>query len=231
FTGDPATLYIGGGTPSRLSADTLLGLVETVGAPDVTVEANPEDLEPEWLEALVAGGVSRVSLGVQSTVPRFARRLGRAHVPAGPAIERLRGSGLDSWSVDLIFGLPGQTLADLVADLEALLAHEPPHVSLYGLTIEPGTGFARLEARGREMEPDADVWRSMYDHLVERLEAAGLHRYEVSNFARNGHRSAHNALYWQGAPYLAVGPGAHGFAPDGRRWVNASWAGWRRGEE
>jgi oxygen-independent coproporphyrinogen-3 oxidase len=229
FPGRPTTLYIGGGTPSRLPAEALATLVRAVDAPHTTVEANPEDLTDAWLDALVAAGVTRISLGVQSTVPRFARTLGRAHVAPGPAIERVRDRPLDSWSVDLIFGVPGQTLADLEADLEALLAWEPPHVALYGLTIEPGTAYARLAARGRTMEVDDDVWRAMYDHLVARLEAAGLSRYEVSNFARPGHRSAHNALYWTGRPYLAVGPGAHGLAPDGRRWTNASWTAWRDG--
>lgn len=230
FPGVPDTLYVGGGTPSRLPAATLVQLVEAVGARDVTVEANPEDLTQAWLDALIEGGVTRISLGVQSTRAEHARRLGRAHTPVGPAIRRLQASGLQSWSVDLIFGLPGQSIVDLERDLDALLAWEPPHVSLYGLTIEPGTGFASLQERGHMMEADPDVWREMYDLLVRRLRQAGLERYEVSNFARDRHRSAHNELYWNNAPYLGIGPGAHGLAPDGRRWVNASWAAWRSGE-
>lgn len=229
FEGVPSTLYLGGGTPSRLTPATLGAVVEAVGAPDVTIEANPEDLTDAWLAGVLAHGVTRVSLGVQSTHPQFSRLLGRAHVPPEQAVQRLKNAALQSWSVDLIFGLPGQSLADLEADLDAMLAWNPPHVSLYGLTIEPGTAFATLAERGSLTELDADLWRSMYDHLVARLQDAGLERYEVSNFAQPGHRSRHNALYWTQAPYLAAGPSAHGFAPDGRRWSNPSFRAWADG--
>lgn len=229
FEGPPSTLYVGGGTPSRLTPSTLGRVLREVGAPDVTLEANPEDLTADWLAGVLDAGATRISLGVQSTVPRFARRLGRAHVPPERAVQLLQAAPLQSWSVDLIFGLADQTLDDLRADLATMLAWQPPHVSLYGLTVEPGTGFARLEERGQQMDADPELWRAMYDLLVDELQAAGLERYEVSNFARPGHRSAHNVLYWGLHPYLGAGPGAHGFAPDGTRWANASFGAWTAG--
>lgn len=225
-TGVEATsVFLGGGTPSRLPPASLsrllAGLPRLAGA-EVTAEANPEDVTPEWLDAAVSAGVNRLSVGVQTFDPRFAHLLNRACsvADAQETVRRIAAAGLHSWSIDVIFGLPGQSLADLDADLDRLLATEPPHVSLYGLTIEPGTPFERAHDRGKLDPADEDLWRAMYDRLVERLRAAGLERYEVSNFARPGHRSVHNRLYWTDQPYLGLGPSAHGYAPDGRRWRN-----------
>lgn len=229
FDGAPATLYFGGGTPSLLAPTTLGRLVERIGAAHVSLEANPEDVTDAWLSGVIEAGVQRISLGVQSFQTGSLRLLGRAHHDPGPALARLAAAPLQSWSADLIFGLPDQTLAALDADLDALLAFEPPHVSLYDLTLEPGTGLTRLHERRPLPLPDEDTWATLQDRIVERLQDAGLERYEVSNFARPGHRSLHNQLYWQLRPYLGAGPGAHGLAPDGRRWVNASWSAWRIG--
>ncbi|MEZ4316493.1 MAG: coproporphyrinogen-III oxidase family protein [Myxococcota bacterium] len=229
FTGSPATLYFGGGTPSRVSVHTLQVLHEGLGRPHVTVEANPEDLRGDWLDQARDAGFDRVSLGVQTLQPGLLRRVGRAHHDGHGALAKVARAGLRSWSVDLMFGLPDQTLADLEADLDGILAFDPPHVSIYGLTIEPDTGYARLDARRALPVPDEDVWRAMYDRIVERLGGHGLARYEVSNFAKPGHESAHNQLYWRGHPYMGLGPSAHGLHPDGRRWVNAPWAAWRDG--
>lgn len=221
FPGRPLTLSFGGGTPSRLAPE---GLAEIVGglAPtgEISMEANPEDVDPAWLDAVLAAGVDRISLGVQSFDEAVARRLGRGlTVRRAEAVCReVAASGVRSWSADLIFGVPGQTLSAFDADLERVIALGAPHVSVYGLTIEEGTRFERA---GIEPAPD-DAWRAMYDRLVERLEAAGLLRYEVSNFARPGHRSEHNRLYWTDAPYMGLGPSAHGYAPSGERWVNVA---------
>lgn len=224
--GDAArTVFLGGGTPSRMPIPALTrliaGLAREPGA-EVSLEANPEDVDQPWLDGAIAAGVNRLSLGVQTLDPALARLLNRAHTvdQATALLGRVGRSGVRSWSLDLIFGVPGQTLADLRRDLEALLAYEPPHVSLYGLTIEPGTPFARGVERGTLIPAGDDLWREMYDHLVERLGQAGLDRYEVSNFARPGHESDHNRGYWHDRPYLGLGPSAHGYAPDGARWVN-----------
>lgn len=234
FQGPPATVYVGGGTPSRLPVHHLarwLGAWSPAG--EVTVEVNPEDLDADWLDAAQSAGVDRLSLGVQTLDPAQARRLGRAHTPAEAraAASLVAASDLRTWSADLMFALPGQTLADLDRDLDALLALDPPHVSVYGLTLEEGTPFRRAADAGRLRVPDEDLWRAMADRLLARLEQAGLDRYEVSNFARPGHESVHNQGYWQDRPYLGVGPSAHGYAPDGRRWVDTpDIASWVRGE-
>ncbi|MEZ4236141.1 MAG: coproporphyrinogen-III oxidase family protein [Myxococcota bacterium] len=233
FPGRGATLYLGGGTPSRLPVAAIAALVAGLGAgwDEVTVECNPEDAAPAWLDGVVAAGVTRISLGVQSTVPAVARRLGRGHTQAHAAasMARVAASGVRSWSADLMFAVPGQALGDLDRDLDALLEAGVPHVSLYGLTFEPGTRFdaARQRARGGVTPVDDDLWRAMYDRIVERLHGAGIRRYEVSNFARPGHEARHNAGYWADRPYLGLGPSAHGYAPDGTRWVNrADLADW-----
>lgn len=223
FHDDPVTIYLGGGTPSRLPADALRRLLAGVCAPsvtEVTIEANPEDVDERWLDAAQDAGVTRVSLGVQTLHTRHARTLGRAHTPqdARCALTLLARRALRV-SVDLMFALPDQTLAEFEADLDAMLAYEPGHLSAYGLTYEPGTPFERARERGRLRAADDDVWADMYELLVERCAQHGLVRYEISNFARAGHEAKHNAGYWQGRPYLGLGPGAHSLAPDGRRWV------------
>jgi oxygen-independent coproporphyrinogen-3 oxidase len=222
FVDRPATLSFGGGTPSRLGPRDIATLVQAL-APrgEVSFEANPEDVDEPWLAGVLDAGIDRLSLGVQSLQEPVAKRLGRAHTVADAhdAIARVARSGVRTWSVDLIFAVPGQTLHDLDRDLSAVLDAGAPHVSVYGLTIEPGTAFARATARGSLVPVADEVWRDFYDHLVDRLTAAGLERYEVSNFARPGHRSEHNALYWSDAPYLGLGPSAHSYTPDGERWV------------
>ena len=225
FEGPAHTLYLGGGTPSRLAPSALARLVQGIErAPDaeVTAEANPEDLTEDWLTEVRGAGIDRISLGVQSFIPRVARRLGRGHTQpqAVDAVARLQAAPLRSWSLDLIFAVPGQTMADLDADLDIIVDTQAPHVSLYGLTIEPGTPFARAHRRGSLPEVPEDHWHDMYSHIVARLQAAGLVRYEISNFARPGHESRHNTLYWTDQPYLGLGPAAHSYRPDGARWAN-----------
>lgn len=220
----PVSVFLGGGTPSRLPgpalARLLAGIPRVEGA-EVSAETNPEDADAAWLSAALEAGVNRLSLGLQTMNPGFARLLNRGSSvrAAAETARRVGAAGFRSWSADFIFALPGQTLADLDADLEAILALEPPHISLYGLTFEPGTPLTRARDEGRLQPVDDELWREMYDRLVDRLAHAGLHRYEVSNFARPGHESAHNRLYWSDAPYLGVGPGAHSYSPEGARWV------------
>lgn len=226
YPGTASTLYLGGGTPSRMPADAVQALrMLAPSAREVTLETNPEDLlDPAWLDARIEAGVTRVSLGVQTLSQTHARRLGRAHTPpeARDAMAHLASAALTSWSADLMFGLSDQTLDDLERDLTSLLDHAPPHVSLYGLTVEPGTPYARAASSGALAPANDELWRRMLDLILDRLENAGLRRYEVSNFARPGHESRHNRGYWEGRPYLGLGPSAHGLAPDGRRWVNTT---------
>ncbi len=235
FEGAAHTTYLGGGTPSRMPLVHLARLLRGLrgdATVETTVECNPEDLTPGLLAGLQDLGVDRISLGVQTMASQHARRLGRAHTPADArvAMELLQGSSLQSWSADLMFGLHDQTLEALDNDLAAVLAFEPPHVSLYGLTIEDGTPYARAVQRGSLEPAEDELWREMYGRLVAKLRTAGLERYEVSNFARVGHRAEHNRGYWLGRPYMGLGPAAHGLASDGTRWINVDTEPYLAGE-
>jgi putative oxygen-independent coproporphyrinogen III oxidase len=222
FAGEAHSLYLGGGTPSLLPADIVAELVSDLplqAGAEVTLEANPGTIGRSTLEAFVEAGVTRLSLGVQSLQAPTAKRLGRGHTIAQAQgllriVSELR---LKSWSFDLIFAVPGQTMAQLRADLQAVVQAQPPHVSLYGLSIEPGTPFADLEASGKLTLPDAEAWRAQYDTIVQTLEDHGWERYEVSNFAKPGHRGVHNEQVWRGGFYAGLGPGAHGFRPNRQR--------------
>lgn len=232
FPGACHSLYFGGGTPSLVPPAVIGAVIDALPAgpgAEITLEANPGTLSAAALADYRAAGVNRVSVGIQTFNPHFARLLNRGHtVREAHALCRLVAEAeLRSWSVDVIFALPGQRLSDLEVDLAAILALDPPHVSLYGLTFEPGTPFGRAADQGRLRPLDEESWRSMYDHTVETLEAGGWERYEVSNFARRGHRAVHNEAVWRGGPYAGLGPGAHGFEPDGHRTLNrADTAAW-----
>ena len=237
FRGDPHSVYFGGGTPSLATPEAISAVLEALprapGA-EVTLEANPGTIDAARLAAFRAVGVNRVSLGIQTFNPSFGRLLNRGHT-VGQAHELaalVAEAGFRSWSVDVIFSLPGQTPADFAVDLAAILALSPPHVSLYGLSYEPGTPITRARDEGRLVPADAEDWRAMYDEAVRALQAHGLERYEVSNFARPGHRAVHNEAVWRGGFYAGLGPGAHGFEPDGHRTVSCSEpAEWLRDPE
>lgn len=214
------TVYFGGGTPTVLSARQLRRLLSGLraalpldSAVEVTVEANPGTLTPARLEALVDGGVNRVSLGVQSMDPDELRRLGRWQSPeqVQRGVRLVREFGIFNLNVDVMFGIPGQTLSDVRRTLDAVAAFEPEHVSTYCLTIEEGTDFFRLYAEGRLSTLDEELQARMYEAVVERLREGGWRRYEVSNFARPGFESEHNLNYWRHGSYLGLGPGAHSF--------------------
>ena len=206
------------------TVDQILDVLPCQEGAEITLEANPGNLSEARIEAWRALGVNRLSLGVQTFNPAFAHLLNRGHT--APQSRALAGgvarAGLRSWSLDIIFALPGQSLDDLRVDLDQMLALSPPHASLYGLTFEEGTPFGRAAANGRLSGADPDLWRQMYDHVTDALEAAGLERYEVSNFAAPGHRSAHNQAVWRGGYYAGLGPGAHGYEPSGHRTVNTA---------
>lgn len=219
----PATsVFLGGGTPSRLAPELLAALVEAVPtAPDaeVTLECNPEDAAAPAFEAWRAAGVTRVSFGVQSTDPGVLVGLGRRHDPGAvaPAVAAAWAAGFASVSVDLIFGGPGESDASWARTVADVLALDPPpaHVSAYALTVEPGTPLAADAAR----HPDDDTQARRYRAVDDWLTAAGYEWYEVSNWARPGHRCRHNQLYWDQGDYRGIGCAAHSHRA-GRRWWN-----------
>lgn len=221
------TLFLGGGTPTHLPPPALAQLLELVRhwfplhpGGELSVEANPVDLEPERAAVLAAAGVTRISLGVQSLHPAHLATLERDHDAATVrrAVDVARRVA-SSVSLDLIFGVPGQTLADWERDLEAALALQPDHLSTYGLTWEKGTRFWAWRQRGRLVPVEEETERAMYEYAIDRLTAGGFEHYEVSNFARPGHRCRHNEVYWRREPFFGVGPGAARLI-GGRREVN-----------
>jgi oxygen-independent coproporphyrinogen III oxidase len=229
-TGPLETVYLGGGTPSELGAaqiGSILGaLRERFGvAPDaeVTLEANPETVRPEGLEALLEAGVTRLSLGVQAFDEEALRWLGRRHgaAEAAAALEHTRRAGFRSFSVDLIHGVPGLDLERSLASVRTAVELGAPHVSHYGLTYHEGTSLGRKLAAGRVRAVPDELEADIFEAAAALLEAAGLQHYEVSNFARPGHRSRHNLACWLGQEYLAFGPSAVGFV-GGRRYRNPS---------
>lgn len=229
------TLYLGGGTPSRLGGDGVASAIESVRAHfdlatdcEVTVEANPEDVSPDVVRTWRDAGVNRVSLGVQSFSPGVLQWMHRTHdVPAiHRAADALRAGGITNWSLDLIYALPPEVPRDWRADVAAALALEPPHISAYGLTVEPGTPLARWRTRGEIHEADEERYERDFLHAHDAMAEAGLEHYEVSNYAQHGMQSRHNSSYWLNVPYLGLGPGAHGFDGASRRWNEREYTRW-----
>ena len=229
--GTPAvsTVFVGGGTPTLLPAEDLAGLLEVVdgelgladGA-EVTTEANPDSVDPASLHRLREAGFTRVSFGMQSAVPHVLATLDRTHDPerVPQAVTWAREAGFEEVSLDLIYGTPGESLADWETSLRAALASTPDHVSAYALIVEEGTALARAVRRGQVAAPDDDDLADKYLLADELLTAAGLGWYELSNWARRpASRCRHNELYWTGADWWGVGPGAHSHV-GGVRWWN-----------
>ena len=223
---DIQTLYVGGGTPSCLDATELdaLGTILRSAvqfAPDYewSMEANPESLSPSKAEQIRAMGVTRVSLGVQSLTHGVLSFLGRPHTAAEArsALRLLAEAGFRSWNADLMFGIAGQSLEMLVDTLREVLAHDPPHLSAYALTIEPGSRCAEMADSARFCT-DENATARQYEYVVAALESVGYAQYEVSNFARSGHECRHNRAYWARRPYLGFGPSAHSFDGHARWW-------------
>jgi oxygen-independent coproporphyrinogen III oxidase len=219
----PETVFLGGGTPTFTEPRALGRLLAALpDAAEVTVEANPESVTPELASLLRRAGVNRVSLGVQSFQPKLLAVLDRV---AGPdtvrrAFYHLRDAGFDNISLDLIYGIPGQSASDLDADLGAALELGPEHLSAYELEAKPGTRFTH--AHGDELRRQSEAMESYFELVVERLSAAGYRWYETANFCRYGERdlrSRHNLAYWLGRDYLGIGVGAVS-TTEGRRWRN-----------
>ena len=228
--GGPAlnTVFLGGGTPSLLEPRQLESLLDAVRASfslskdaEVSAEVNPDDATVERIAAFRGAGVNRVSMGVQSLDDGLLKLLGRRH-SAADAVEaflRLRRAGLADVNLDLMYGLPYQSVEQWDETVREVIDLGPDHVSAYCLTLEEGTPLATQVSRGRVPEPDADLAAEMYQRADRALSASGYPWYELSNWARPGHESQHNLTYWRSLPYLGVGPGAHSFL-GGYRFAN-----------
>jgi len=223
------TVFFGGGTPTQLPTADLVRILAAIDAefglaPDaeITTEANPDSVTPESLAQLRAGGFSRISFGMQSAMPHVLAMLDRTHDPdrVPLAVRWAREAGFEHVSVDLIYGTPGESLDDWRTSLDAAVAMEVDHVSAYALIVEDGTAFARKVARGDVVMPDDDETAAKYEMADSLLAEAGFDWYELSNWAKSpAARCRHNELYWTGADWLGIGPGAHAHVGD-RRWWN-----------
>lgn len=224
------TIYFGGGTPSTLPIPILNRLVtgissiiDTDSITEWTMECNPDDVTPELAAWLGTSPINRVSMGVQTFDDERLRWLRRRHTSqqASDAVAMLRDNGISNVSIDLMFGFPGQSIAEWDADIAKALALRPQHLSAYSLMYEEGTPLYRLLERGEIEEIDEETSLQMFETLVTRLTAAGYEHYEISNFALDGFRSQHNSSYWRQVPYLGIGAAAHSY--DGNeRWWNVS---------
>jgi oxygen-independent coproporphyrinogen-3 oxidase len=215
------TIFFGGGTPSLLSAaqfesilDTVRKLFQLDSNPEISLEANPGTVSLDSLRDLHSLGFNRISLGVQSANPDELRQLERSHnyFDVIDAVTWARRAGFDNLNLDLIFGLPEQTLQRWQATVKLVLDLHPEHLSLYALTVEHGTPFGRWAQHGLLSVPDPDTAADMYEWAGETLEAAGFEQYEISNWAKPGRQCLHNLQYWRNMPYLGFGGGAHGCA-------------------
>lgn len=231
------TVYLGGGTPSRLGSPGVAALLDALRAhvtveddAEVTLEANPEDISVEAVRAWRDAGVNRLSIGIQSFDDLVLSWMHRVHDASGArrAVEAVREAGMDAFSLDLIFATPDRLARNWEQDLAQIVALAPDHVSLYGLTIEPHTPLGRWHERGQEREAGEDRYEREFLLAHDMLQSAGFEHYEVSNFARPGKRARHNSAYWLGVPYLGLGPSAHGFDGEARRWNIDAFAAWER---
>ena len=231
----PQTIFVGGGTPSLLPVTLLRQLFAELRAPEIvewTVECNPATVTPEKLAVFRAAGVNRLSLGVQALDDTLLQTLGRIHSAdaAVTTYRQLRATGFENINLDLMFGLPGQTLAQWRETLHRAIALTPEHFSTYCLSFEEDTEFWRRFQAG-QFQPDAERDRAMYELAIDTLAAAGYRQYEISNFAQPGRECRHNLAYWEGRDYLGIGPSACSTVCD-RRWENTTQlTGWTVGME
>ena len=222
------TLYIGGGTPTALSAPQLAFLLEKLTdkldlsyLEELTIEANPGDLDQEKIAVLKDSPVNRVSLGVQTFNDCMLKQIGRSHLEKDiyENIANLKKAGFDNISIDLIYALPKQTMEDVKTNVSKAIALDIPHMSLYSLILENHTVFMNRMRRGKLPLPKEDLEAEMFEYIIAELEKAGFEHYEISNFSKPGFESRHNLMYWDNAEYYGVGAGASGYV-DGVRYKN-----------
>ncbi|MDG3141307.1 radical SAM family heme chaperone HemW [Streptococcus suis] len=225
---DLKTLYIGGGTPTAITADQLDYLLTNLEAElnldmleEFTIEANPGDLTPEKIQVLRKSAVNRVSLGVQTFFDKQLKQIGRSHNEAQiyESIDALKEAGLTNISIDLIYALPNQTMEQVQENVRKALALDIPHLSLYSLILENHTVFMNKQRRGRLHLPSEDIEADMFTYIIDELEKNGFEHYEISNFTKPGFESRHNLMYWDNVEYYGVGAGASGYL-NGVRYRN-----------
>ena len=220
------TVYLGGGTPSQLTISELKSLFDRLSGIDwgrckeVTIEVNPDDLTESYIEGLTSLPINRISMGIQSFEDSDLSFLNRRHtsLQAVEAVKLCQASGFDNLSIDLIYGLPGQTLESWAKNIEMAISLKVPHISAYNLIYEQGTVLYRLLQEGKVEECDDDLALQMFDLLIDRLTCEGFVHYEISNFALPGCYSRHNTAYWQNVPYLGIGASAHSYDGYTRSW-------------
>lgn len=223
FSQSPETVYIGGGTPSLLPVENIGQILFDLPLDEVeefTIEANPESLTELWLDQMLAHGANRISIGVQSLDDEILKRLGRIHssAEAEKAIDLARTAGFDNLSLDLMFGVPGQTMEIWTDTLEKALALNPEHISCYSLGIEEDTQYFELmQSSGLDI-PEPSITTEMYLCMQEKLSSYGYNRYEISNFSIPGMESKHNSAYWDFTPYMGAGSSSHSFDGSVRSW-------------
>ena len=222
------TLYIGGGTPTALSAPQLEVLLDGLTKnldlsvlEELTIEANPGDLDEDKIAVLKNSAVNRVSLGVQTFDDKMLKKIGRSHLERDiyENIDRLKLAGFDNISIDLIYALPGQTMDQVKDNVAKAIALDIPHMSLYSLILENHTVFMNRMRRGKLPLPKEEVEAEMFEYIIAELERAGFEHYEISNFSKSGFESRHNLMYWDNAEYYGIGAGASGYV-NGVRYKN-----------
>jgi oxygen-independent coproporphyrinogen-3 oxidase len=221
------TVYFGGGTPSLLSAQELKSILQTLwqyftpaASVEMTLEANPDDVTEELLQQWKEAGINRLSIGIQSLFDEDLQWMNRAHTAAQAqtVIAKARAAGFEHFTIDLIYGIPGLTDERWQYNMDWALAQGINHISCYALTVEPKTPLDKLIRQQQKQDTDTAQQSRQFLQLMHTMQSAGFEHYEISNFAKPGHRSKHNSSYWHGIPYLGLGPSAHSFNGSSRQW-------------
>jgi oxygen-independent coproporphyrinogen III oxidase len=222
-----STIYFGGGTPSVLSVSEVQTILDHIyknykveDKCEITIELNPDDVDPEYLKGIKMLNINRISLGIQSWRDKDLIMLNRRHdsIQAKNALENTLNAGFDNVTIDLIYGIPGMSLSDWALNLQKTLTFDIKHISAYHLTIEPGTVFGKMKKAGHLIEIDEEESASQFNILIEITGKAGFIHYEISNFGKEGYFSLHNMNYWKQVNYLGLGPSAHSFNNYSRQW-------------